>query len=101
MHELVEFLVQVQDLHREEPAAFDESACEAGDSAGDTIETAKEGAQMLGPPEASRRWLPRRVQLVQMPAKSVYGACSLCYQIISVIGQQPNLPGWSVQGGHR
>ena len=55
---------------------------------------------MLGPPKASGGG-SQDGSSVQMPAKSVYGARSLCYQIISVIGQQSNFLNWSVQGGHR
>ena len=49
---------------------------------------------MLGPPQAACGGLPRGVQLVQMPAESVYDAGSLCFSVFSVISQQANFPGW-------
>ena len=36
-----------------------------------------------------------------MPAKSVYGASSLCYQVFSVIDRQANVSSWPVQAGCR
>jgi len=36
-----------------------------------------------------------------MPAKSVDSVSSLCYRVIPVIGHLANLPGWSLQAGHR
>ncbi len=81
--------------------ALDEAAGEARDHAVQVLEAGSDRGEVLGSPQAAGRWLPGRVERVQVPTEPVDRTGSLGDEVVSMVGEQADLSGWAIEPGGR